>query len=275
MYRQIVTLSLLGGGVAAAQSSCIVDCMYGSGCWSGYSVQNPSACNVQPELCRIQCEGKSKAGWGAIAYSKVDKISGWSFEVTDKASAENLALRFCVRQGGKKCVVETSFNHLCGSLAADGDIVGWGTAGDKSAAQQRAIAECTHAGGKKCAIEAWACSAPSSDGGTHTPTAPPAPKAIAWGAIAYSAADMGAGWSQGKPDRATAEKEAMAACGQRGKSCVLYTAFNKQCGVLAADGKVTGIGIAADFRAAMQKATDECKRAGGARCVPHIAFCSN
>ena len=36
---------------------------------------------------------------------------------------------------------------------------------------------------------------------------PPAPpKATSWGAIAYSVADMGAGWSMGKSDRASAEK---------------------------------------------------------------------
>jgi DNA-binding CsgD family transcriptional regulator len=85
---------------------------------------------------------------------------------------------------------------------------------------------------------------------------------------------MGAGWSQGKNDRASAEKEAMAACTQRGKECVLRTAFNKQCGALAADRNFTGFGVSADQRQALQKALEECTNAGGTRCVPHISFCS-
>jgi hypothetical protein len=103
---------------------------------------------------------------------------------------------------------------------------------------------------------------------------PPPPKAISWGAIAYSSKDMGAGWAQGKADRASAEKEAMDACAKRGKSCVLRTAFNKQCGALAADHEITGWATSTDQREALQKAIDECKKAGGSMCVPHISFCS-
>jgi hypothetical protein len=85
---------------------------------------------------------------------------------------------------------------------------------------------------------------------------------------------MGAGWSQGKDDRASAEKEAMTACAQHGKACVLRTTFNKQCGALAADRDFTGWGTSADQREAQQKAIDDCKKSGGARCVLHISFCS-
>jgi hypothetical protein len=85
---------------------------------------------------------------------------------------------------------------------------------------------------------------------------------------------MGAGYSQGKADRATAEREAMSVCAQRGKECVLRSTFNKQCGALAADGAITGTSTSNDQREALAKALDECKRAGGTRCVPHIAFCS-
>jgi hypothetical protein len=83
-----------------------------------------------------------------------------------------------------------------------------------------------------------------------------------WGAIAYSSRDMGAGYAQGKNDRASAEKEALSICAQRGRACVFQTAFNKQCGALA------------DQRDATRKAVDDCKKADGARCVLHISFCS-
>jgi Domain of unknown function (DUF4189) len=85
---------------------------------------------------------------------------------------------------------------------------------------------------------------------------------------------MGAGWSQGKDDRTSAEKEALAACAQRGEACTLRTSFNKQCGALAADRDFTGWGTSADQREAQQKAIDDCKKAGGTRCALHISFCS-
>jgi DNA-binding CsgD family transcriptional regulator len=226
------------------------------------------------ELCEIQCKGKDLTSWGAIAYSKKDNVSGWSFEQGDRASAERLALQYCRKEGGVNCVIETSFNATCGAVAADGDVVAWGTAVTKPGATRSAMAECAKLGGKNCAVEASVCSA---NGSSNSPAKEPAsapPKAISWGAIAYSAADMGAGWSQGKNDRASAEKEAMAACTQRGKECVLRTAFNKQCGALAADRNFTGFGVSADQRQALQKALEECTNAGGTRCVPHISFCS-
>jgi hypothetical protein len=225
-----------------------------------------------PQLCSIQCKGKADNSWGAIAYSRKEKISGWSFEQDDKATADRTALQYCAKQGGGKCLVEASFNHTCGAVAVDGETVTWGTSATKSGAQQRALAECGRAGGKKCAVEVSVCSLP--DASSAPPSTPPPPKSVAWGAIAYSSKDMGAGWSQGKADRASAEKEAMNLCAQRGKGCVLRTAFNKECGALAADRDFTGWATSTDQRQALQKAIDECKKAGGAACVPHIAFCS-
>jgi hypothetical protein len=256
----------------ATAADCFIDCMQRSGCWSGRSISDPSGCNVQPELCRIQCQGKSNNTWGAIAYSKKDKMSGWSFDQADKATAERLAMQYCTRSGGAACVVETSFNNSCGAVAADGDLVAWGALSTKISAQQRALAECMKIGGKKCEVEASVCSSPNS--GSGQPSAPSAPKAISWGAIAYSSGDMGAGYSQGKSDRASAEREALSICSQRGKACVVQAAFNKQCASLAADGSVTGSAVATDQRESQQKAIDECRKAGGGRCVLHISFCS-
>jgi hypothetical protein len=266
----LIWLSL--SAFSAPGADCVVECMERSGCWSGRSISDPHACNVQPELCRIQCQCKSSNVWGAIAYSKKDKISGWSFEQENKAVAERVALQYCATAGGVQCVVETSFNSICGAVAADGDLVAWGTSGAKISAQERATAECVKLGAKKCEVKASVCS--SSNGSPAAPSAPTAPRTTSWGAIAYSSADMGAGWSQGKDDRASAEKEALAACAQRGKTCVLRTAFNKQCGALAADRNFTGWGSSAHQREAQQKAIDDCKKAGGTRCVLHISFCS-
>jgi len=258
----------------AAGADCFLECMQRSGCWSGSNSANCGYNNSHAmELCNIQCKGVSSNAFGAIAYSKKEKATGWSFDQNDKASAEKIALQYCVKSGGLKCAIAASFNKTCGAIAADGDTVFWGTSNTKYNAEQRALAECTKES-KKCAVQASICSSPGAGGGSSLPSTPAAPKAVSWGAFAYSSADMGAGWSQGKSDRASAEKEAMAACAQRGKACVLQAAFNKQCGALAADRNFTGRGVSADQRQALQLAQDECKRAGGTRCVPHISFCS-
>ena len=226
------------------------------------------------------CKPKFANGWGAIAFSTKDRISGWAYEKADKASAANLAMQYCVKQGGAKCQVITTFYRTCGSVASDGNVYGWGTAGSKQGAQERALAECAKSGGKDCTVEAWTCSAPNS--GSDSAPEQPAPRSntstprnvASWGAIAYSARDMGAGWSQGKEDRASAERDALSACTKRGKQCVVQTAFRNECGALAADGLFTGWATSTDQTQALQKALAECRKSGGSRCVPHIAFCS-
>jgi hypothetical protein len=258
-------------------ADCVSECMQRLGCFSGgMGSQNCGFDNSHGfEMCRIQCKGQNPdPAFGAIAYSRKDKLWGFTYDQPDRGTAEKLALQYCVKQGGAKCLIEASFHNICGAIAADGDIVTWGTDGTKYNAQQRAVSACTEAGGKRCEAQASICSSPGMTGASNLPTAPAKPKATSWGAIAYSPRDMGSGWSQGKGDRASAEQEAMAACAQRGKGCVVRSTFNKQCGALAADGNATGVGVSADQRDALQKALDDCKKAGGTRCVPHISFCS-
>ena len=253
----------------AAELSCFQTCMDRSSGITGMTYQH------RYELCQIQCKGApDPSNYGAIAYSRKDKRFGVSYNQGDKASAENIALQSCAKQGGAKCLIEASFRNICGAIAADGDRVTWGTSGTKLLAEQRAVAECARLGGKGCTAQASICSSPGAGASSSLPSTPTPPRTVSWGAIAYSNNDMGAGWSQGKDDRASAEKEALAACSQRGKACVLRTTFNKQCGALAADREFAGWGASADPREAQQKAIDDCKKAGGARCVLHISFCS-
>jgi len=248
-------------------------------CWlmvcSSYPTASPAKEACVDQCIKYNCRASVDV-WGAIAYSQPDMAYGYSFQVEDEATARKVALENC-RKRGTHCVVETVFSHACAALAAGGEHIGWGTDHTREAAEKRALSECSRTGAKGCAIQTWVCSAPNSSGNGGTvspPSAPPAPKAVAWGAIAYSARDMGAGWSQGKSDRASAEREAMAICQQRGKSCVIRAAFNKQCGALAADGNFEGWGTSADSREAQQKAMDACRKAGGSRCALHIMFCS-
>jgi hypothetical protein len=250
--------------------NCYSECVNRYNCYSSHPFGG-SSCY---DLCRESCRPD---GWGAIAYSWKDKIYGWSYALGDKHTAEQVAMQSCANAHGAGCILQASYFEACASVAADRDLVAWGTSDTKVKAQQRALKECSKIGGKNCLVEASVCSArnPNSDSApSATPRSAPAPKATAWGAIAYSSRDMGAGWSQGKDDRASAEREAMNICAQRGKSCAVQTAFNKACGALAADRAFTGFGTSADQSEAQQKAIAECKRAGGTACALHISFCS-
>jgi Domain of unknown function (DUF4189) len=228
--------------------------------------------------CIKDCPSRCQADWSAIAYSWKDKIAGWSYGQTNRASAESLAIHYCVRQGGVHCVLQTAFEQPCGAVAADGISIGWATDSSRGRAERRALAECAKQGGSKCAVQAWTCSSGAgvSDTGSNTvPVRPSAqPRAASWGAIAYSPRDNGAGWSRAEPDRSSAEREALRVCSERGKFCVLETVFNRACAALSADRDFVGWGTSADMREAQQKATAACRKAGGAGCALHIAFCS-
>lgn len=255
-------------------NECIDSC-YGVACMA-YDVGSSAKSACIDRCLRFDCQNRPVNPWGAIAYSKPDQAAGWSYDQPDKPTAENVALQNCRKQNGKQCQLMTSFQRTCGSVAADGNFVGTGLSQNSQTAQDSALQLCAKSGGKKCTVQAWACAAPYSASASTpaTPSTPIAPKANSWGAIAYSPREMSAGYSQGQPDQASAEREAMSKCGQRGKECVVRSTFNKQCGALAADGSITGSGTSADQREALAKAMDECKRAGGNRCVPHVSFCS-
>jgi len=263
-------------GSRANAGDCVVECVSGFSCNYFQSPGLPPPdCSAQRsaylQRCEIACKGKSRAastGWGSIAYSAKEHAWGSSYLQDSKAAAQKVALGYC-NQRAANCSTRVDFYNSCGAVAADGEIVGSGTGPNKAGAEQKAVAACSTLGGKHCGVESSVCS-----GAASASSEPSVPKAISWGAIAYSNKDFGSGWSQGKNDRASAEREALGACAQRGKNCELQTSFNKQCGALAADREFFGWGTNEDQRAAQLRAIDECKKDGGTRCSLRISFCS-
>jgi hypothetical protein len=225
------------------------------------------------DTCASNCDKRDDnqpRPYGAIAYGTDHGAEGISWNKGTQAEADQTALATCGKHGNN-CKIVYRFRETCAALAVatGGQHYESATGGTEKSAEANATAVCQHNWGK-CLTNLSACSLT----GASRPSPPPPPKAISWGAIAYSTADMGAGWSQGKSDRASAEGEAMSTCSQRGKACVLRTAFNKQCGALAADRGFAGLGVSTDQRDSQRKAMDECAKAGGTRCVLHISFCS-
>lgn len=138
--------------VSAVGSDCLYQCE-GPMC---YDFGNKTdLCQELRAKCQARCSGRR--WWGAIAYSTKDKGYGWSVDHNDQNDAKKEALKRCSVHGAA-CQVWAVYENECGALAADGNIVTWGTAYLKEGAQQRALLECKKAGGKNCAIEVWSCS---------------------------------------------------------------------------------------------------------------------
>jgi hypothetical protein len=148
----ILALELSASRPAFAAGDCLWDCE-GPIC---YDFSNKSSfCGDLRATCQARCSGRR--WWGAIAYSAKDKGYGWSADWNAESDAKQDALRRCSNQGAA-CKVVAVYENECGAVAADGNIVTWGTAYLRANAQQRALLECKKAGGKNCAIEVWACS---------------------------------------------------------------------------------------------------------------------
>ena len=207
------------------------------------------------------------APYGAIAFGD-QGAEGISWNQTSPADADRVALNFCGRYG-TNCKLVYRFQNMCGALAKSDDERHFETATGptKEQAEASATGTCKSRWGK-CSSDLSSCSYTDR----HVP--PPPPRSISWGAIAFSAVDGQAGWSQAKDDKASAEKEALSACSQRGKACVVMTAFNKQCGGLARDGRIAGTAVAADQQVVLQQARQACAKNGGTRCVIQVLFCS-
>ena len=239
-------------------------------------------CNMGPARlawgCRENCGGQCAkynqnvpAPYGAIAVGAGGQ--GISQNRTSWAAADRDAIAACSKYGSD-CKVVYRFQDTCAAIAeakgtkhfevATGSTEKEAAAGATAACQQR---------WGTCRSALSTCSLTGTSG-SNKPNPPAQPRATSWGAIAYSAPDMQAGWSQSKNDRSLAENEAMNACSQRGKACVLRTAFNRQCAGLAWDRSFVGWATSTEPREAQQKAVEECTKDGGTRCALHVFFCS-
>jgi hypothetical protein len=239
-------------------------------------------CNLGPARlawgCRENCGGQCAkynqnvpAPYGAIAVGAGGQ--GISQNRASSAVADRDAIAACSKYGSD-CKVVYRFQNTCAAIAeAKGTRhfeVATGSTEKEAAASATAV--CQQRWGA-CLSALSTCSLTGTSR-SNKPNPPAQPRATSWGAIAYSAPDMQAGWSQSKNDRSLAEKEAMNACSQRGKACVLRTVFNKQCGALAWDRSFAGWATSTEPREAQQKAVEECAKDGGTRCALHVFFCS-
>ena len=229
--------------------------------------------------CRESCGGKCEkqfpnlpTPYGAIAFS-ARGAEGISWNKGNWAAAGQSAIASCGRYGSN-CKVVYQFQDTCAALAVAKGAQHFesATGNTRKQAEANATAVCQQHWGT-CLSDLSACSFLNGTQVTRT-NPPPQPHAVSWGAIAYSAPDMQAGYASGKDDRSLAGKDAMDACSQRGRACVLRAVFNKQCGALAADRSFVGWATSAQPRDAQQEAVAQCTQNGGQNCMLHVLFCS-
>jgi hypothetical protein len=227
------------------------------------------------ENCGNSCGNLNRnlpAPYGAIAFG-TRGAEGISWNKGTWAAADGAAIATCSRYGSN-CKVVYRFQNTCAALAMAKGAQHFevATGNTEKEAEASATAVCQKRWGT-CLSDLSTCSLTGTSR-LNKPNPPAQPHATSWGAIAYSASDMQAGWSSSKNDRSLAEKEAMSVCSQRGKACVLRTVFNKQCGALAADRSFVGWATSTEPRDAQQKAVEECTKDGGTKCALHVFFCS-
>ena len=210
--------------------------------------------------------------YGAIAWG-ARSAQGISWNQGNWAAANRMAIASCSRYGSD-CKVVYRYQSTCAALAVakGAQHVESATGDTEKKAEANATAACQKRWGT-CVSNLSACSF-AKTAAPNEPNPPPQAHATSWGAIAYSAPDMQAGWSSSKNDKALAEQEAMKVCSQRGRACALQTVFNKQCAALARDRAFVGLATSADPRETQRKAIDECVKGGGTRCVLQVFFCS-
>ena len=110
MRRGVKLLVCLSAGLliqpmiipTASGDDCYSDCVIRYGCFSSH----PYAGSDCYDLCKSACQPD---GWGTIAYSSKDKISGWSFALDREGTAAQVAKQYCTQHGGSNCVLHISF----------------------------------------------------------------------------------------------------------------------------------------------------------------------
>ncbi len=95
--------------------------------------------------------------FGAIYYSQMTGIHGYSYDYRTQHQAEQRALNECLAAGGTDCVRATWFRNACGALAV-GSGNGWGAhwGNNRNGAEYNALQTCRN-NASNCAIRRWVC----------------------------------------------------------------------------------------------------------------------
>lgn len=152
----VMTAFLLAAARSATWADCAADCSAAYRSCRG----NPDSCLSQQGVCLNRC-GLERERHGAIAYSPLKEVYGYSHDHGSAKAAADAAVGSCRKQdtAANDCKVLVTFHNACGALAlghrgAYGSA--WGMSQREAAA--KALAECRPHGGDSCQIKRQVCS---------------------------------------------------------------------------------------------------------------------
>ena len=160
MIARLRIIVLVATGLIAAASlswaDCAADCSAAYRSCSG----NPDTCLSQQGVCLSRC-GLEAERHGAIAYSALKKVYGYSRDYGSSRAAADAAVANCRKEnkGASDCKALVTFRNACGALAL-GNKGAYGSAWGPSQreATNKALVECRPYGGASCKIEGQVCS---------------------------------------------------------------------------------------------------------------------
>jgi serine/threonine-protein kinase len=141
--------------VSAGWADCAADCAAAYRSCRG----NPDSCLSQQGVCLSRC-GLGAERHGAIAYSAIKRVYGYSYDYGGSRAAADAAVANCRKEeaGASDCKAVVTFRNACGALAlGDGGAYGsaWGLS--RREASSKALLECRPHGGTSCRIEYQGC----------------------------------------------------------------------------------------------------------------------
>lgn len=152
----VLTAMLLLAAPAFAWADCASDCLASKHSCSG----GPDFCDSYYGICMNRC-GLGAERHGAIAYSALKNVYGYSYDYGSSRAAADAAVGNCRKQdkAAGDCKSVVTFHNACGALAL-GDKGAWGSAWglSKREASDKALGKCRPYGGASCKIERQVCS---------------------------------------------------------------------------------------------------------------------
>jgi serine/threonine-protein kinase len=148
---------LLVTAPSASWADCAADCAAAYRSCRG----NPDTCLGQQGVCLNRCGLGGSERHGAIAYSTLKKVHGYSHGYGSSKEAAGAAVVNCRKEdtGASDCKVLVTFHNACGALAL-GHNGAYGSAWGMSQreASTKALSECRPYGGSTCKVERQVCS---------------------------------------------------------------------------------------------------------------------
>jgi serine/threonine-protein kinase len=152
----VLIATLLLAASTSTWADCAADCLAAKHSCSG----SPDFCSSYYGVCLNRC-GLDAERHGAIAYSTLKGVYGYSYDHGSSKAAADAAVANCRKEdkGAGDCKAVVTFRNACAALAL-GNNGAWGSAWGLSQreASNKALIECRPHGGTSCKIERQVCS---------------------------------------------------------------------------------------------------------------------